>query len=142
MKKIVLGLLIALMAFAFMGCPTVYDDIDYDNGSVVYYGAKAKVNGKDTADWGVGDANGKFTWSTDTMSHVATIEFTEGHQWSLYINGAQGKGDEIVEKFVVGKDLLETKDNGFGGLNVVTKAAGTYKLSMDLVKGEYSIEKQ
>jgi hypothetical protein len=142
MKKIVLGLLIALMAFAFMGCPTVYDDIDYDNGSVVYYGAKAKVNGKDSAEWGVGDANGKFTWNTDTMSHEATIEFTAGHAWSLYINGAQGKGDEIVEKFVVGKDLLDTKDNGFGGLNVITKAAGTYKLSMNLVKGEYSIVKQ
>ena len=142
MKKIVLGLLIALMAFAFMGCPTVYDDIEYDNGSVIYYGYAANVNGKDCADWVVADANGKFKWNNDTMSHEATIVFNAEHQWSLYINGAQAKGDEIVEKFVVGKDLLDTIDNGFGGLNVVTKAAGTYKLSMDLVKGEYSIEKQ
>ena len=142
MKKIVLGLLIALMAFAFMGCPTVYDDIDYDNGSVIYYGAAATVNDKASAEWCVKDPNGVFKWNTDTMSHEATIVFTEGHQWSLYINGAQAKGDEIVKKFVVGKDLLDTKDNGFGGLNVVTKAAGTYKLSMNLVKGEYSIVKQ
>ena len=36
MKKIILGLLIALMAFAFMGCPTVYDT-EYDEAKNVYY---------------------------------------------------------------------------------------------------------
>ena len=60
MKKIVFGLLIALMAFAFMGCPTVYDE-EYALAKNVYY---------------VGDSNDWVWEKMDCTGNIFTITVT------------------------------------------------------------------
>ncbi|MBP3449781.1 MAG: SusF/SusE family outer membrane protein [Spirochaetaceae bacterium] len=129
MKKIILGLLIALMAFAFMGCPTVYDT-EYDEAKNVYY-----VGDSNDWKWDKMACSGNIFTITVTVEEDDTFKLTPNENWDEEWNDA----NLDLANSSAAASLTKTEE--FGKYKTTFAEAGTYTITMDLSTELYTISK-
>lgn len=148
MKKIIYTLLTAVLALSFMGCPTTYDDVKYDEfvptvqyimGDIAVTPAAMEVNGRvatytftyeDTMTaWG--GSNGAINFKVAANATAAALDWDNA--WSdakLTINGeavfteSRNGGNNTCEGLTAGEEYTITVTSGVGGVSfAITGAA-------------------
>lgn len=134
MKKIVFGLIVAMLALSFMGCPTTYDETyDYASPSAYIIGNMTDSNWATWIEAPYNEATG-LNVLTRTMAAGDTFKFTPQQNWTTEwgfaaLDEATAKADFIEAGASV--DPLKA--------NIVITEAGTYTFSVNAAKGTINI---
>lgn len=133
MKKIVSILFVALIALAFMGCPTTYDT-DYDLAT-----SKAYLVGTHN-EWAFDLM--EYDFATGTASLEA--EFEAGGRFKItpepnWDNGEYN--DANLDESCLNADFLDDPYDEFGKKVTMFAEAGKYKITFNFTDETYTIEK-
>lgn len=135
MKKIVSILFVALIALAFMGCPSVYEE-EYDYANPVAYiaGSALKVDGKALTEWD--PASGKMTYNPVTgYIELDNVEIPAESEWKVV--ETTNWGSPCVTLADSSKDWGEANGDDPNVANIVMgEDGGTFLVQYDKTKKE------
>ena len=165
MKKIIYTLLVAVLALSFMGCPTTYDDVEYDQfvptvqyimGDMAGTPAAMKVNGLvatytftyDETMTAWGGSAGLINFKVAAVADAAGLDWPNA--WSdaaLTINGeavfteSKNGGNNTCEGLTVGEEYTITVTSGTTGVSmaITGAAAAPAPVGPDLEDPDFTV---